>query len=85
MAQVDDVIATSKAKKEVEWTIDPEILAILQASNQDSSVNEVNDWKLVVEDNVITGVQNSKTGVQKSLKLPVITPKLLVYDAHEDL
>jgi len=85
IAQVDDVIEKTKVKQEVEWKLDPEILALLQTGSQKGKAEE-NDWSLVIEDDIITGVKNIVTGVQKSLKLPVIiTPKILVYDAYEEL
>jgi len=88
-SQVDDVIEKTKVKQEVEWKLDPEILALLQASSQQNNFTqkqEANDWKFVIEDDIITGVKNVVTGVEKSLKLPVIiAPKILLYDAYEQL
>jgi len=90
MSQVDDVIEKTRVKQDVEWKLDPEILALLQSNTNNNQPigqnNEDNDWLWIIEDDTITGVKNAITGVQKSLHLPVvITPKILAYDAYEEL
>jgi len=77
MAGVDQVIEMSKSKKEVNIEIEADILKILQSPAQNNPPPE--EWEVIHDD------KNTEEK-RKKLTLPVLlTPKIKIYEAHEEL
>jgi len=84
MASVDKDIEKAKTQKEFNIHYDQETLAILlDTTNKDE---DLSDWQVVVEDDQVESVQNKVTGESRKLSLPVLlTPKIRIYEAYEEL